>query len=235
MAWTRALLASLLVIAALFVGLCFGLHAYGASGLPDDSEPNRYRATPALRALYLDVEVGDVDGVPRLNPVSAWGYWLWHLSGRQHEPLDSRLRLLGHAGRALVVRKTLPGNATRWHLTNLAATVHVSRHWDMDRMVDTLLAEEWFGRNATGIEQAASAWYGRPLANLMPEEQLLLIALMKGPSYYDPCRNPERFAQRYRDVAARAKGFDPDTALRRAVVRLSPPGCADSLKTAAIP
>jgi hypothetical protein len=235
MAWLRALLGTLLVIVALVVGLCFGLHAYGASGYPDDLEPNRYRAPPALRALYLDVEAGAIEDVPRLNPVSVWGYWLWHYSGRQREPLGSRLRLLGHAGRALVVRQTPQGNAARWHLINLAATVHVSRHWGLERMVDTVLAEAGFGRNAKGIEQAAQAWYGRPLANLVPEEQLLLIALMKGPSYYDPCRNPERFDQRYRDVAARAKGFDPDTALRRAVARLSPPDCADSLKTTALP
>ncbi len=227
MAWIRAFLGTLMVIVALVVGLCFGLHAYGASGLPDDLEPTRYRATPALRALYLDVEAGGIDEVPRLNPVSVWGYWSWHLSGRQREPLGSRLRLLGHAGRALVVRQTPPANAARWHLTNLAAAVHVSRHWGLERMVDTVLAEGGFGRDARGIEQAAQAWYGRPLANLVSEEHLLLIALMKGPSYYDPCRNPERFAQRYRDVAARAKGLDPDTALQRALVRLQadPPSC----------
>ena len=226
----------LLVATSLVVVACFGLYAIGASYFPEDVEPNDYRATPDLHALYLQVEAEGIDHVPRLNPVSAVGYWIWHLSGRQREPLGSQLRLLGHAGRALVTRREAhPAGAMRWHLTHLAATIHVSRHWRLDRMVDTRLAEGWFGRNAMGIEQAAQAWYGLPLAELAREERLLLIALMKGPSYYDPCRHPERFGQRYRDVAARANGFDPEAALQRAVVRLSPPDCADRLKTTAIP
>jgi len=228
MAWLRATLGTLLVIAALLVGLCFGLHAYGASGFPDDLEPNRYRATPELRALYLDVEAGAIEDVPRLNPVSIWGYWLWHYSGRQREPLGSQLRLLGHAGRALVIRRDAgQAAATRWHLTNLAATTHVSRKWSIERMVDTVLAESGLGRNATGIEQAAKVWYGRSLGELLPEEQLLLIALMKGPSYYDPACRPERFADRYRHLAAKAGGFDADTALPRALARLSKQACPD--------
>jgi hypothetical protein len=227
MAWLKALLATLLVLAALVVGLCFGLHAMGASRLPDDLAPSRYRAPSELRALYLKVEVGDVADVPRLNPVSVWGYWLWHFSGKQREPLGAQLRLLGHAGRRLVVRQSSPSSATRWHLTNLAASVHVSRHWSRDDMVDTVLAEAWFGRNAKSIEQAAQVWYGRPIAALVREERLLLIALMKSPSYYDPACRPERFAERYRHVAARAGGIDPDAALPRALARLSLQACPD--------
>ena len=94
-------------------------------------------------------------------------------------------------------------------------------------MVGTVLAEAGFGRNARGIEQAAQAWYGRPLADLVPEERLLLIALMKGPSYYDPACRPERFADRYRRLATKAGGFDPDTALPRALARLSNQNCPD--------
>lgn len=226
MAWLRATLGTLLVVATLILGLCFGLHAYGASGLPDDLDPNRYRATPALRALYLDVEAGAIEDVPRLNPVSIWGYWLWRYWGRQREPLGHQLRLLGHAGRALVIRRDAGQSAaTHWHLSQLAATTHVSRTWSIGRMVDTVLAESGFGRNATGIEQAAKVWYGRPLRDLVPEEELLLIALMKGPSYYDPACRPERFANRYRHLAAKADGFDADTALARALARLSKQDC----------
>lgn len=216
MGWIKALLAALLLIAALVIGLCFGLYAIGASRFPDDLEPNGYRAPPGVRALYLDVEVGDIDDVPHLDPVSIWGYGLRHLSDTQREPLGAQLRLLGHAGRSLVIRQSSPAGPMRRHLANLAATVHVSRHWEMDRMVDTLLAEGWFGRNARGIEQAANVWYGRPLADLAPEERLLLIALVRSPSYYDPACHPERFAKRYRWAAAQADGFEPDAALHRA-------------------
>ena len=224
MAWFKAVLATLLVLAALVVGLCFGLYAIGASQFPDDVEPNGYRAAPDLRALYRQVEAGGIEDVPRLNPVSVWAHWLGLVADPQRGLRDGRLRLLGHAGRALVMRRP-PERGTRWHLANLAATIRVSRHWEMDRMVDTLLAEGWFGRNATGIEQAATVWYGRPLADLVPEERLLLIALMKSPSYFDPACRPERFAGRYRWAATQAGGLEPDAALRRALARLSPQAC----------
>ena len=233
MAWPRALLVTLLVLVALIVGLCFGLHAMGASRLPDDLEPSRYRAPTDVRALFLKVEVGDVavDKVPRLDPVSVWGYWLWHVSGKQREPLGAQLRLLGHAGRMLATRESSPASATRWHLINGAASVHVSRHWSVDDMVGTVLAEAGFGRNARGIEQAAQAWYGRPLADLVHEERLLLIALMKGPSYFDPVCRPERFAGRYRDTAARAGISDAGNALRIATARMQPSACPASRPT----
>ena len=229
MAWSRALLGTLLVLVALVVGLCFGLHAMGTSRLPDDLKPSRYRAPTDVRALFLKVEAGDVDigDVPRLDPVSVWGYRLWHVSGKQREPLDEQLRLLGHAGRMLATRESSTASATHWHLVNLAASVHVSRHWRVDDMVGTVLAKAGFGRNARGIEQAAQVWYRRPLADLVPEERLLLIALMKGPSYYDPVCRPERFADRYRHLATKAGGFDADTALSRALARLSKQACPD--------
>lgn len=229
MAWLKALLGTLLILTTLIVGLCFGLYAMGASRLPDDLEPSRYRAPSELRALYLKVEVGAIDDVPRLNPVSVWGYWLWHFSGKQREPLGAQLKLLGHAARRRVARQSSPASAARWHLSNLAASVRVSRHWSLDDMVDTVLAEAGFGRNATGIEQAATVWYGRPLADLVPEERLLLIALVRSPSYYDPACHPERFAERYRHVATRAGEFDPDAALPRALARLSLQACPDRL------
>ena len=225
MAWIRSLLVTLLVLVALIVGLCFGLYAIGASQFPDDLEPNGYRAAPELRALYRQVEMGGIDGVPRLNPVSVWGYWLLYVADPQRAPLDGQLRLLGNAGRSLVMRQP-PARGVRSHLANLAATVHVSRHWEMDRIVDTLLAKGGFGRNATGIEQAATVWYGRPLADLAPEERLLLIALMRSPSYHDPACHPERFAKRYRWAAAQVGGFEPDAALQRALARLLPQACA---------
>ena len=92
-------------------------------------------------------------------------------------------------------------------------------------MVDTVLAEGGFGRDARGIEQAATAWYGRSLADLAPEERLLLIALMKGPSYFDPVCHPQRFADRYRQVARRAGHPDTDRARRAALARMLPSAC----------
>ncbi|HKZ11481.1 MAG TPA: penicillin-binding protein 1B [Rhodanobacteraceae bacterium] len=49
---------------------------------------------------------------------------------------------------------------------------------------------------------AAASWYyfGRPVQTLRPQEIALLVGMVRGPSYYDPRRNPERALAR-RDVA----------------------------------
>ena len=228
MARIRALLGTLLVIAGFVVALGFGLYAVGASDLPEHREPNRYRAKPDLRALYLDVEAGGIEDVPRLNPVSAWGYRLWQLSGWQSASLDSQLGLLSRAGRSLSMRQAHPTHGLRGHLLDSAAAIRVSQDWPLERMIDTILAESTFGRGAKGIEQAALAWYGRPLDDLVPEERLLLIALMKGPSHYHPVCRPERFAQRYPWAAKRAGFADAGSALRAALARMRPSACPAS-------
>ena len=228
MARVRAILGTLLVVAGFVVALCFGLYAVGASDFPDYRQPNRYRAKPDLRALYLDVEAGGIEDVPRLNPVSAWGYRLWQLSGWQGAPVDSQRGLLSRAGRTLAMRQAHPTRGLRGHLLDSAATIRASRDWPLERMVDTILAESTFGRGAKGIEQAALAWYGRPLDDLVPEERLLLIALMKGPSHYDPVCRPERFAQRYPWAAKRAGFADAGSALRAALARMRPSACPAS-------
>jgi penicillin-binding protein 1B len=49
---------------------------------------------------------------------------------------------------------------------------------------------------------AAASWYyfGRPVQTLRPQEIALLVGMVRGPSYYDPRRNPERALAR-RNVA----------------------------------
>ncbi|HJR14017.1 MAG TPA: penicillin-binding protein 1B [Rhodanobacteraceae bacterium] len=49
---------------------------------------------------------------------------------------------------------------------------------------------------------AAASWYyfGRPVQTLRPQEIALLVGMVRGPSYYDPRRNPERALTR-RNVA----------------------------------
>jgi len=47
-----------------------------------------------------------------------------------------------------------------------------------------------------GMSAGAEFWFGRDLSSLEPEQVALLIGLVKGPSYYDPRRNPERALDR---------------------------------------
>ncbi|MCP2938113.1 transglycosylase domain-containing protein, partial [Salmonella enterica subsp. enterica serovar Typhimurium] len=47
-----------------------------------------------------------------------------------------------------------------------------------------------------GVAAGAEFWFGRDLRDLTTEQIALLIGIVKGPSAYDPRRNPERARQR---------------------------------------
>src|SRR5690606_5341843 len=47
-----------------------------------------------------------------------------------------------------------------------------------------------------GMASGAEFWFGRQLGSLTTEQVALLIGLVKGPSYYDPRRYPERALDR---------------------------------------
>ncbi len=47
-----------------------------------------------------------------------------------------------------------------------------------------------------GMAAASEFWFGRDLADLNTEQIALLIGIVRGPSYYDPRRNPERATER---------------------------------------
>ncbi len=53
-----------------------------------------------------------------------------------------------------------------------------------------------------GFGLASQFYFGKPLAELDVEEIALLVAIVRGPSYYDPRRHPERARQR-RDLVLR--------------------------------
>jgi penicillin-binding protein 1B len=47
-----------------------------------------------------------------------------------------------------------------------------------------------------GVAAGAEFWFGRDLRDLAPEQIALLIGIVRGPSYYDPRRHPERALER---------------------------------------
>jgi len=69
-------------------------------------------------------------------------------------------------------------------------------HYAKDEILDAYLNEIYLGQDGRraihGFGLASRFYFGRPLAQLRPEQVALLVALVKGPSYYDPRRFPER-------------------------------------------
>ncbi|MGS0676293.1 penicillin-binding protein 1B [Shewanella sp. 0m-4] len=78
--------------------------------------------------------------------------------------------------------------------------------YEKDEILEAYLNEVYMGqdkaRGVHGMGLASQFYFGRPIAELTVPQQAFLVAVIKGPSYYNPWRYPER-AQERRDLVLR--------------------------------
>lgn len=78
--------------------------------------------------------------------------------------------------------------------------------YSKDEILEAYLNEVYMGqdksRGVHGMGLASQFYFGRPLTELTTAQQAFLIAVIKGPSYYNPWRYPAR-AQERRDLVLR--------------------------------
>ncbi|WP_394130444.1 penicillin-binding protein 1B [Shewanella maritima] len=78
--------------------------------------------------------------------------------------------------------------------------------YSKDEILEAYLNEVYMGqakaRGVHGMGLASQFYFGRPIAELTIDQQAFLVAVIKGPSYYNPWRFPER-AQARRDLVLR--------------------------------
>ncbi|PTU32117.1 penicillin-binding protein 1B [Stenotrophobium rhamnosiphilum] len=76
-------------------------------------------------------------------------------------------------------------------------------HYSKDEIMEAYLNEVHLGQDGNravhGFGLGAQFYFNKPLSELHPHEFALLVGLVKGPSYYNPRRNPER-AKARRDL-----------------------------------
>jgi hypothetical protein len=223
----RWLLAIPLALLLLYSLLCVGFYLAGARHLPDRLEPARWQATPELRAQLLQVQagMGPGDTVPELHPLTVVPRLIHHIDpSKPDDAFARRWRLLSIAARQRSPAGLRVRNLDR-HGIEIALAIRLSREWTTEQIADTLLAESFYGRCSTGIAQAAEAYFALPATQLRPQETLALIALLKGPSWYDLDRNPGRFRKRYAGLAEQLGHHGPDWSADAALARLTPPAC----------
>jgi len=72
--------------------------------------------------------------------------------------------------------------------------------YDKDEILEAYINEVFLGqdgeRSINGFGMASVFYFNKPLIELMPHQTALLVGLVKGPSYYDPRRHPERAVKR---------------------------------------
>ncbi|WP_045764587.1 penicillin-binding protein 1B [Xanthomonas albilineans] len=76
----------------------------------------------------------------------------------------------------------------------------IEARYDKRTILEAYLNQVYLGQRGNqavhGVASGAEFWFGRELDALTPEQMALLIGLVKGPSYYDPRRYPERALDR---------------------------------------
>lgn len=72
--------------------------------------------------------------------------------------------------------------------------------YEKDEILEAYLNEVYLGQDGNravhGFGLASRFYFGRPLSDLRPHETALLVGMLKGPSFYDPRRHPDRARQR---------------------------------------
>lgn len=88
-------------------------------------------------------------------------------------------------------------------LLELPMAVLLDAHYSKDEILEAYLNEVYLGQSGAravhGFGLASQYYFARPLHELEAHQVALLVGLVKGPSYYDPRRNPER-AKARRDL-----------------------------------
>lgn len=85
-------------------------------------------------------------------------------------------------------------------LLELPMAVLLDLHYEKDEILEAYINEVYLGQDGAraihGFGQGSLFYFGRPAAELELHHIALLAGLVKGPSYYDPRRHPERALKR---------------------------------------
>lgn len=101
----------------------------------------------------------------------------------------------------LVKNLYLSPDQTLWRKANEALmALLLDAHYSKEAILETYLNEVYIGqqgrRSINGFGLGAQFFFGSPLTTLDLHQQAMLVGLIKGPSYYNPRRNPERAKER---------------------------------------
>lgn len=91
-------------------------------------------------------------------------------------------------------------------LTEILMAVLLEVHYEKEEILETYINEVYLGQSGNkaihGFGLASMFYFGRPVNELKLQEQALLVAMVKGASYYNPFRHPQRVKQRRNLVLA---------------------------------
>jgi penicillin-binding protein 1B len=124
-----------------------------------------------LRALFVNTREGKVvEGASTLTQQLIKNFFL--------EPSRSYSRKLLEASLAVLLE------------------LHVDKNTILEAYINEVFVAQNGAKAVHGFGMASQYLFGMPLSGLRVEQTALLVAMMKGPSYYNPVRYPERALER---------------------------------------
>ena len=113
-------------------------------------------------------------------------------------------------------------------LTEILMAVMLDLRYSKEDILEAYLNEIYLGQDGHraihGIGLASQYYFNRPLGELDGNQMALMVAMIKGPSYYDPWRHPERALARRNLVLQKTQEqgrLSPDIADRLSTLPLS--------------
>ncbi len=97
-------------------------------------------------------------------------------------------------------------------LNEMVMAILLELHYDKREILETYLNEVYLGQSGNsaihGVGLASLFYFNRPVSELDVHESALLVALVKGASYYNPRKHPERARERRDLVIGQMEALD---------------------------
>ena len=139
----------------------------------------------------------------------------------QHHGVDERgiirafIGNLGESGRPQggstitqqVVKNLLVGDDVTYErkIREMIVASRVESTLSKQEILELYLNSAYLGRGAWGVEMAARSYFGKSAQDLSIAEGAMLAGLLKGPSFFNPDRHPDRAKERLAYVLGRMK------------------------------
>ncbi len=140
-------------------------------------------------------------------------------SGIDIKALSRAVIFLGKDGGASTISQQLAKNLFHSRSTFLPArilqklkemiiAVELEKRYTKDEIIMLYFNTVPFGGNSFGIKSAAKTFFSKAPKKLLVEESAMLVGMLKGPTMYNPVRNPERSIKRRNIVLTQMHKYD---------------------------
>ncbi len=87
-------------------------------------------------------------------------------------------------------------------------SIYLERNYTKEEIIKYYLNTVPFGSNTYGVQSASKYYFQKEFSKLKAHEAALIVALLKGPSFYNPFRYPERAKNRRNTVIEQMQKYN---------------------------